>query len=318
MNDEKRNHPPDLLAGEERLSQMYKEASKEVPPRGLDATILDAARQAAQRKPRRLYFLTSRKWAVPLSLAAAFVVTIGVVRSLRHEITLPVSLTRAPAEPQSSITPPLDDRATLKQQEQALSQAKEASSTMQQTTESLGKLADTDTKRFSLPSAPALPTPAERQVRRDTPQPHTQEQPRSVPLPVPSSPSSALAPDLLADQGKANVGAIAEKPQTPERKQMLYRPAPREEAEGTSSAQVAEEDLRSLSGIGEKPKAEMLKKDALSPKEWIAEIKKLRQAGKLAEAEASLKAFKQRYPNYPVEKALTLPLKSRMQQKGVR
>ena len=62
----------------------------------------------------------------------------------------------------------------------------------------------------------------------------------------------------------------------------------------------------------------MPKKDALPPEDWIAEIKKLRQAGKLAEAEASLKAFKQRYPDYPVEKALTLPLKSHNNQKGAR
>lgn len=320
MNDEKRNHPPDLLAGEEHLSQLYQETSKEVPPPGLDVTILDAARQAAHRKPRRVYFLASRKWAVPLSLAAAFVVTIGVVRSLRHEIALPVSLTRAPAEPQSSIAPPLDDWAKPQQQEQELSQAKEASSTMQQTTESLGKLADTDTKRFSLPSAPTLLTPTERQGHWDAPRLQAQEQPRSVPLPVPSSPSSALVSDMVPDQGKANVGAIATKPQpqTPEQEQVSQGPARRDEAAGTTSLRVSEDDVRSVEGREKKIKTEMVKKDALSPEDWIAEIKKLRQTGKLAEAEASLKAFKQRYPDYPVEKALALPLKSHSKQKGVR
>ena len=245
MNDEKRNHPPDLLAGEEHLSRLYQEASKEVPPPGLDATLLDAARQAAHRKSRRLYFLTSRKWAVPLSLAAAFVVTIGVVRSLRHEIELPASIALAPSPPQSSIAPPLNNQTNLNQRDQKLSQAKEAPSTVQQTTEALGKLTDADTKPFSSPLALPLPIPAERQVRRDVQQFQAQEQPRSAPLPVPPSPSSALA---------------------------------REETEGTSSAWVSEDDLRSVEGREKKTKAEMPKKDTLPPEDWIAEIKKIGRA----------------------------------------
>jgi hypothetical protein len=76
--------------------------------------------------------------------------------------------------------------------------------------------------------------------------------------------------------------------------------------------------LRSVEERKEKAKAEMVKKDTLSPKDWIAEIKKLRQAGKRAEAEASLKAFKQRYPDYPVEKALALPNTSHNVPKGTR
>jgi hypothetical protein len=98
-------------------------------------------------------------------------------------------------------------------------------------------------------------------------------------------PSSALAPDLSVDQGLA----------------------PQKEVEGTSSPRRSEDDLRSVGAREKKTKAETLKKDTQSPEEWIAEIKKLRQAGKRAEAEASLKAFKQRYPGYPVEKALALP-----------
>jgi hypothetical protein len=49
---------------------------------------------------------------------------------------------------------------------------------------------------------------------------------------------------------------------------------------------------------------EARKEQALSPKEWLAKIRELRRAGKHAEAEANLKALKERYPEYPAEKFL--------------
>ena len=43
---------------------------------------------------------------------------------------------------------------------------------------------------------------------------------------------------------------------------------------------------------------------ALSPEEWLKRIAQLREQGKHDEAEASLAAFKERYPDYPIEKFL--------------
>lgn len=43
---------------------------------------------------------------------------------------------------------------------------------------------------------------------------------------------------------------------------------------------------------------------ALSPEEWLKRIAQLREQGKHDEAEASLAAFKKRYPDYPIEKFL--------------
>ncbi len=40
----------------------------------------------------------------------------------------------------------------------------------------------------------------------------------------------------------------------------------------------------------------------LDPEAWLAHIEALRRQGREAEAEASLKAFRERYPNYPVER----------------
>lgn len=324
MNDEKRPQPPitDRLAGEERLSRLYQETTTEVPPPGLDATVLDAARQAVRQKPRRVYFLASRKWAVPLSLAAALVVTIGIVRSLQYEMESPVPIAQTPAVPRPSSVARSDERdeALHKRREQKQSQAEEAPVTTHQEMEPLGKTAVPDPK-VSLPTPAAkLSAPAERQVSHDAPKVQAQESLQAVPVPAQSSLPPGSDPASVAEQEKANVGASAAKPhsQTPEQEHASQGPALRDEAAGTTSLRVSEDDLRSVGGREKRAKAEMVKKDALPPEAWIAEIKKLRQAGKLAEAEASLKAFKQRYPDYPIEKALTLPHQSYNNPKDAR
>jgi hypothetical protein len=309
MNDEKRPHPPltDRLPGEERLSRLYQETTSEGPPPGLDMTVLDAARQAVRQKPRRVYFPASRKWTVPLSLAAAFVVTIGIARSLRHEMESPSSVS-SPVGVRSSTPFRADERdeALHKWREQKQSQVEEAPGTTRQTMKPLGEMADEDTKTPVRRSTPKLTAPAERQERKEAPKFQAQEPLQNVPLVVQSPPPPVPAPAIVTEQEKANVGASTAKPQsqTPEQEYASQGSALRDEAAGTTSLRVSEDDLRSVGGKEKKAKTEMMKKDALPPEAWIAEIKKLRQAGKLTEAEASLKAFKQRYPDYPIEKAL--------------
>jgi hypothetical protein len=110
----------------------------------------------------------------------------------------------------------------------------------------------------------------------------------------------------VADQSKENVGAAAGDPQQETSVQEQQK------NEGvTSSLQTTERVFPGASASGGREKMQIggAKKDKTSPDElsldeWIAGIKKLRRAGKLTEAEASLKAFKQRYPDYPIEKAL--------------
>jgi hypothetical protein len=106
----------------------------------------------------------------------------------------------------------------------------------------------------------------------------------------------------------------------------VQEPVQREKEESVASALHAPEAaIQSAPETRGKLKTEEAKKAALSPAEllldelsrdeWIAKIKKLRQAGNRVEAEASLKAFKQRYPGYPIEKVLALPHKLHNEQK---
>lgn len=258
MNDAKRPQPliPDLLLGEERLSRLYQQTPTELPPAGVDATILDAARQATRRKPRRVYFLASRKWTVPLSLAAALVITIGVVRSLRQEITSPTVVATPPAAPPSSSPARMDgrDETLLKRREQKQQQAREGLARAPQPFAAQKEAAEPNTENLSSLGAQQTEEGGVSSL-------HT---------------TSAASPRDLESREKAETARAKADEMSPEK----------------------------------------LSPGTLSPGEWIAEIKKLRHAGKMVEAEASLKAFKRRYPTYPIDKALALPHHSHEEQRG--
>lgn len=91
--DDRRNgHPSDELAG------VYRAAAHEVPRPGLDAKILDAARQAGATPPAA--GRPFRRWLVPLSLAATVLLSVGAVLrfgALDREESRPAALS-APAE----------------------------------------------------------------------------------------------------------------------------------------------------------------------------------------------------------------------------
>lgn len=323
MKDEKRPQPlmADRLSGEERLSRLYHETDTEMPPSGLDAAILDAARQATRQQPRRVYFLTARKWTMTLSLAAALIMTIGIVRTLRHEMSSPALVSQTPSAPRASNTAREDtqDEPLLTRREQKQEQGQEAPAAAPQPVETLGKTVTPNTKDHFLHSEPQRSAPVERQVLRDAPKFQAQEQSQPVPFSAPSPLPSALATKSAADQEKANVGgATSLGPQTPEQRQQSQRSDLQKEAGIASTLPVPKTAVQSTPGSRERTKIEGMKKDELSLDEWIAEIKKLRRAGKLSAAEASLTAFKQRYPEYPVEKALALPLPSHKKQRGAR
>ena len=70
------------LMVEAALGRAYRDAATESPPPALDARILAAAERAVQSPaPRRF----ARRWAVPLSVAATVMLSVGVVLRIVHE-----------------------------------------------------------------------------------------------------------------------------------------------------------------------------------------------------------------------------------------
>src|ERR1700716_2502336 len=64
----------------DKLARRYRELAREEPPASLDAPILAASRRAVAAKPSG-----SRRWAVPVSIAAVLVLAFGVTLQMQRE-----------------------------------------------------------------------------------------------------------------------------------------------------------------------------------------------------------------------------------------
>lgn len=110
--DKRKSEERQALMAEAALGRAYREAAAESPPSALDARILAAAERALQAPPAPRRF--ARRWAVPVSVAAVVMLSVGVVLRVVHEGALeaPESFSpppaAAPAEPtlkEKSVSP---------------------------------------------------------------------------------------------------------------------------------------------------------------------------------------------------------------------
>ena len=112
MTKRKSDNDRDAVAGDVELGRSYRGASMELPPPALDTEILAAARRAVQTPPAHQRF--AKRWAVPLSVAAVVVLSVGVVLRVTQEGVLPET-TSAPA-PVTAPAPPQEYTALEKSQ----------------------------------------------------------------------------------------------------------------------------------------------------------------------------------------------------------
>ena len=131
------------------------------------------------------------------------------------------------------------------------------------------------------------PMAADRAALRDEP---PAAPPPAAPEPV-TSPSSAPATGAIrpAPRSVSALPAEANQPRA--------APAEREE----------EDLLPAMPGRAEEVEAVRDRKVDRPPAKWLAEIAELRRRGRIAEAEASLREFRRRYPDYPLEGRQTAP-----------
>lgn len=105
------------MAEDPKISQRYRELSREEPPRHLDEAILVAARRAAETRPAPLVVPSGRlRWYFPLAAAAIIVLAVAVTVHVEREQPDPeavvssapverVAPAPAPAEPPRAVTP---------------------------------------------------------------------------------------------------------------------------------------------------------------------------------------------------------------------
>lgn len=93
--------PENDLPQDEQVSQAYQTLDKETTPAALDENILAAARREVGSRPQKVSF--SRRWAIPVSIAAVIVLSVSLFTM--QQIPTPLETTSAP-KPEPAISIP--------------------------------------------------------------------------------------------------------------------------------------------------------------------------------------------------------------------
>lgn len=263
------------LQSESSLSRVYKATAKETPPVELDTRVLERARQAVHRQTPVARSPFASNWMIPASLAAVLVLTVGLVTFMfeLEEADTPLLPETAPAPSLDSV---LEEGGPL-----VRDKAREADD-VPRADQPVDEKATSKAKRALVVEPPAASSSAVEDLTKTKRRSQkTGEMKQTVPA-APETTSVQTEDERM--RSPANGGAATRI----ESREML----PKKENQSLESTDTLHKwDEAS-------PANEMM-----TPEEWLAKIAALRAQGKQAEADASLAAFKKRYPGYPLDKA---------------
>jgi len=259
--------------GDDGFERHYQAGSQEVPGAAADAAVLALARAAATESRLRASVNVggsdsvargwSRRWQAPLALAACLVLAVGVVTRMQTQLPDVTVVQGSVANKASG--PPASPAPQLAAEPAPVVAAAAPSSQRPEPTRVQPRLTASAEKTSDSrrASAPA----AEMMSPPDTP---SVAAPHSAPAatPVPLSGAPAMARDAAAGSEPRAMSRMA--------------------AQKSDSVDA---------GITE------AQEGTLTPQAWLARIIELRISGRLAEAEASLKRFRERHPAVQVPAA---------------
>ncbi len=267
---------PDRLPGEEDIARLYQQAehgADEQPAAALDAVILAEARRAVRPRLRLIkgagrFGQITRRWAVPLSLAAALLISIGVVTNLKEDIDRPLSRLDSASAPSVSSSAheaqPLQQKVGKKAKQAQSPPAADAAAQLKD---------EAPDVTLTIPAAPLKKEGKKRVVPQRQRESRYEENERDVQL-LEKGESGA---DMEADR------RLMEPAVTPQVR-------PQEEAEsGVTGSLMGQRGNRAMSPMMAAER---------SPKDWLEQIDELFRKGKRREAEDSLRTFQERYPDY--------------------
>jgi hypothetical protein len=332
----------EATATDARLRQVWRDVSRDEPASALDAAIRAAARKAVQAGPQPAGGAPfGGRWRVPLSVAAVLVVsatvTLLVAEREKQELRSPHEQTAPPAVPapgglipepaqqprgaptQSnvghSVLPPPTNAARREQEfprpvQPAAARGK-ALEPMLPTkpagvVQSEGAVRSKSAEVLGAPGGAALEAaPAEHESGEAA-----RNAGRTPNAPA-AGPSAPRADTALRDAspGPANEPADElRKRETPagpaEEAPLAQSKTQRQEHRAAAPAAQSKAFPASPGMTAPSGQAAGAAADDSDPKAWLERILTLRREGKLEEAARSLKAFRERYPDYPVPAAL--------------
>lgn len=265
------------LEGKAELSKLYAELPQVELPRHLDAVILAEAHRAVASRPGAK---PKRHWTIPLGMVATLFVAVMIGLQLPYmlkDTDLPQPQT------EQNVIVAASDKSTEERSSAAPVERKKT-----QETARFAAGAESDISRGT-----AAPMEAE------VPAPATQN------APVLALPPAAVAAKRMEMSARADVDSA--RTLSKEKKAVGY-------AEGKLSDSIKQSAPFAATKPAPAPMQlnrslmQPLKEEAgnanLTPADWLARIKQLKQEGKPDEAKKELTAFKKRYPDYRVPREL--------------
>ena len=315
MSTRRENDPaiPDRLPGEGDIARLYQQAETgpdEQPSAALDAAILAEARRTVHPRLHLIkggrFGQMTRRWALPLSVAAMLMITIGVVSNLKEDIGRPLMRVQSEEAPAVASDRDVQSRRAKRQDgpKEAQKNVAKKSKTARKLASSLPAddafdLKDEAAQLQQKMDAPSRPMSAPKQ----DPRPTVQAAAPTAQAPAPREPEfrevakeqGVFKPEKKKRRRNERDAALLEKSEE-EMDTASLAPAPSLEASLQEEAQSLSHDARVGQRIGRTDlRYEIVPR---APKDWLADIGLLFKAGKRREAEDSLQEFQKQYPDY--------------------
>jgi hypothetical protein len=304
----------EALANAAQLRHRYRAASQDEPPDAVDALIRAAARDQATTRPRPARSPLTASWRVPLSIAAVVVVsaTVSVLVAERHgqlppEADHPVGAPSAvskeekrtePAAPQRQLPTAPADRFQGK--------GRLVTEPPRRATSEPAMAPQAASKAFSVrPESSQEPLktqqPAAQAPSQNAAAPGATQQPPPAPA---SQPGESERPQSLRDEARTEERA---KQQSPDAVAPEERAAPLRKESAPRAVAPATIKLERDGVVAAKKSASVRPAWESDPEAWLKHINELRVAGQGADAEASFREFRDRYPDYQLPAGFVVP-----------
>lgn len=276
------------------IDAAYRASARDEPPPALDARILAAAHRAVEARPAPIRRSFAQRWRIPVALAATVVLSATVTLMVyESERAPPIPEELSPGQFREDRAAP--EAAAGRDAPDKESEARE------------GKLPALQERprRESAPAVPRLGTPADedvpRQLRSQKPDRTMSNEAKSAPAPFPAEPARPAAPPAAeAPRAKDGVEGLTKKREVPG-----AASAPAAEAETAPSITRERAFIDRPAGRAERDASAGAAQSALrSPEDWIAEIRRMRQAGRTDDANRLLAEFRERFPDQPLPEDL--------------
>lgn len=249
------------------IDKAYRETAREAPPRVLDDRILAAAHRAVGARPAPARPDWTRRWRVPLSIAATVILSATITLLVYETEEAPPS---QPRSDRATEPAPAARNAAPEPEAQTAPQRREA---RPREPAAAGGVA---------PSAPSpVPSAAEERKQQSAPaQERDSLRDQSVPLAKERAPA---APASAAPKPEA---MPAPQPQA----MPAPRPVPPSEAPGKLEAAPAAPPAGAAVSVPTPQR--------VTPEDWVAEIRRLKREGRDAEAATLLTELTKRFPDF--------------------